>query len=272
MDCKETLELLPAYADHELGLPEAIEIDKHVQDCPACRDEITGQKALRAALRRHATYFIAPSHLEHRLKAVLALKTERKSSPARRAWHWFGQSNWLNPAAALASVIAVAWSASLYLALPSAGDVLAEEVVAGHVRSLMANHIADVISTDQHTVKPWFNGKLDFSPTVTDFAAQGFPLVGGRLDYLDHRPVAALVYRHAQHPINIYIWPATAGQEAPPRTLTRQGYHLAHWIEGGMVYWAVSDVDPHELQHLVAILQTESRPHSGSPSDPKPAS
>jgi anti-sigma factor RsiW len=272
MDCKETLELLQAYGDQELGLPEAIEIDKHVQSCPACREEMSGQKALRAAVRRHTTYFTAPSHLESRLKAALAPREQRKTTLARRAWSWFGPGHWVNPAAALASVIAVAWSASLFFALPSANDVVAEEVVAGHVRSLMANHLADVVSTDQHTVKPWFNGKLDFSPAVSDFAARGFPLVGGRLDYLDHRPVAALVYRHAQHPINVYIWPATEGQEASPRTLSRQGYHLAHWVQGGMAYWAVSDVDPHELMQLVAILQTEAQPHSGLLLAPMPAS
>jgi anti-sigma factor RsiW len=268
MDCKETLELLQAYADQELGLPEAIEIDKHVQSCPDCREEMTGQKALRAAVRRHATYFTAPSHLESRLKAVLAPKEERKSALARRGWNWFGPWHWANPAAALVSVITVAWSVSLFFALPSATDIVAEEVASGHVRSLMANHLADVVSTDRHTVKPWFNGKLDFSPTVRDFAAQGFPLVGGRLDYLDHRPVAALVYRHSQHPINVYIWPATEGQKAEARTLSRQGYHLAHWVQGGMVYWAVSDVDPQELTQLVALLQTEAQPHTDSMSEP----
>jgi anti-sigma factor RsiW len=272
MDCTETLELLPSYADQELGLPQATEIDKHLQGCPACREEMAGQKTLRAALRSHATYFSAPRHLESRLKAMLAQKNERKTQPARRAWNWFGPSQWLNPAAALASVIAVAWSVGIYLALPSASDVLAEEVVSGHVRSLMADHLADVASSDRHTVKPWFNGKLDFSPTVRDLAAQGFPLVGGRLDYLDRRPVVALVYRHARHPINVYIWPATDGQEAPPRTLSRQGYHLAHWVEGGMVYWAVSDVDAHELMQLVAILRTEAQPPTGSPPDPMSAS
>jgi anti-sigma factor RsiW len=272
MDCKETLELLQAYGDQELGLPEAIELDKHVQSCPACREEMSEQKALRAAVRRHATYFTAPSHLESRLKAALAQKNERKTQPVRRIWSWFGSSQWINPAAALVSVIAVAWSVSIFFALPSVTDVVAEEVVAGHVRSLMANHLADVVSTDRHTVKPWFNGKLDFSPVVSDFAAQGFPLVGGRLDYLDHRPVAALVYRHAQHPINVYIWPATEGQEVPPRTLSRQGYHLAHWVQGGMIYWAVSDVGPHELMQFVAILQTEAQPHTGSMLEPMAAS
>jgi anti-sigma factor RsiW len=272
MDCKETLELLEAYGDRELGLPEAMEIDKHVQSCPACREEMTGQKTLRAAIRQHATYYTAPSHLESRLKAALAPKDQRKTKPARRAWSWFGAGHWLNPAAALASAVAVAWSVSLFFALPSATDIVAEEVVSGHVRSLMANHLADVVSTDRHTVKPWFNGKLDFSPTVRDFAAQGFPLVGGRLDYLDHRPVAALVYHHAQHPINVYIWPATEGQEAAARTLSRQGYHLVHWVQGGMIYWAVSDVDPHELMQLANILQTEARPPTGSLLVPMPAS
>lgn len=248
--------MLPAQADLELGLPEAIEIDEHLQTCLACEMEMAEQKALRATIRGHATYFTAPSHLESRIK--VALTPKRAIQPAGRRASWFGAWNWLNPAAALVSVIAVSWTVGFYIAAPSANDVLAEEVVAGHVRSLMVNHIADVASTDQHTVKPWFSGKLDFSPPVRDLAAQGFPLVGGRLDYLNHRPVAALVYRHAQHPINVYIWPTADLQTSPARTLSSQGYHVAHWIDRGMNYWAVSDIDAQELMQLVMILRAES--------------
>ena len=272
MDCKETLELLPSYADHELGLPEAIEIGKHEQGCPSCREEIARQKALQAALRKHTAYFSAPAGLESGLMARLAQHNKRRISPAAWAREWFGRRRWPNAAAVFASALAAAWSVAIYLALPSVSDALAEEVVSGHVRSLMANHIADVASSDRGTVKPWFNGKLDFSPAVRDYAAQGFQLVGGRLDYLDHRPVAALVYRHGQHPITVYIWPAADGREQAARTLSRQGYQLAHCAEGGMIYWAVSDVDPHELMQLVAILQSEARLHPGSASDARPMS
>jgi anti-sigma factor RsiW len=202
--------------------------------------------------------------------ARLAQHDRRRISPVGRAREWFGRRRWRNAAAVFASALAAAWSVAIYLALPSASDALAEEVVSGHVRSLMANHIADLASSDRGTGKPWFNGK--FAPAVRDYAAQGFQLVGGRLDYLDHRPVAALVYRHGQHSITVYIWPAADGRVEAARTLSRQGYQLAHCAERGMTYWAVSDVDPHELMQLVAILQSEARLHPGSASDARPMS
>lgn len=249
MECKEARELLPAHADRELGLGEAMEIDRHMQDCPGCRGEFARQQALRETVKKHATYFNAPAHLEARILAALP-----KAPPVTRvkwAWRW----NWLNAGAALASVFALVWSIGLYLAVPSADDLLADEVVSNHVRSLMVDHIADVASSDQHTVKPWFNGKLDFSPTVNDFSAQGFPLVGGRLDYFDRRPVAALVYRHRQHLINVYVWRSNGKREAGVQTLSRHGYNLAHWVNSrGMVHWVISDLDPRELMTLVPML------------------
>jgi anti-sigma factor RsiW len=132
-------------------------------------------------------------------------------------------------------------------------DLLAQEVLSSHVRSLMASHLTDVPSTDQHTVKPWFDGKLDFAPPVQDLSGQGFPLVGGRLDYLEDRPVAALVYQRRKHFINLFIWPAA--QDSEQRTIVRQGYNILHWTRGGMTYWAVSDVNASELNEFAQILQ-----------------
>ena len=140
---------------------------------------------------------------------------------------------------------------------PNAHQRLADQVVSSHVRSLMAGHLMDVISTDQHTVKPWFNGKLDFSPPVTDFAKDGFPLVGGRLDYLEGRPVAALVYQHGKHVINVFMWPTTADATRAERIETEHGYHVEQQIVAGMNCWVVSDLNPQELDKFAGLLRTK---------------
>ena len=156
----------------------------------------------------------------------------------------------------MVSLLAVVWSGGLYLTLPSAQERLTEELISSHVRSLQVDHLADVISSDRHTVKPWFNGKLDFSPPIIDLAPQGFPLVGGRLDYLDGRTVAVLIYRRNQHPINLYIWSST-DKDAKPQVQSRQGYHLIRWTASGMNYWAVSDLTTNELEFFVTTLGSQ---------------
>ena len=263
MDCKRTLALLPAHLDQELGLPESSEIDQHLQTCVACHNAFANQSALRDAVKQRATYFQAPSDLESRIRAALPLEHEIPAATAKRRPWQRGSWNWLNAGTMLASLVVLVWSAGLYLATPSPNELLAEEVLSSHVRSLMVNHLADVASSDQHTVKPWFDGKLDFSPSVNDLTAQGFPLVGGRLDYLDHRSVAALVYRHRLHLINVYIWPAANERQTALHTLSIQGYHLLHWNEAGMVYWMISDLDPHDLMTLARILQAQAQPAPG---------
>jgi anti-sigma factor RsiW len=253
MDHKELSELLPAYIDQELGIADALAMERHLRDCSECQREYAEQTTVKARLKKDAVYFNAPEHLALRINAALPQDTPR---PARsglwnisRNWNF----NWLNAGAMMATLLAAVWSVGLYVSLPTASERLAEEVIASHARSLQVDHLSDVASTDQHTVKPWFNGKLDFSPPVVDLAAQGFPLVGGRLDYLDGHPVAVLIYRRNRHPINLYIWP-TANKDGMPQREDSRGYHLVHWSRDGMNYWAISDVAENELENFAEIV------------------
>jgi len=210
-------------------------------------DESAEAAKLGELIRQEATYHKAPAGLAAR---VLASLPETPTVPARapaRRWNPWGLASGF--AAAFALMLAV----GVYLAMPGADERLADDIVAAHVRSLMVDHAFDVASSDSHTVKPWFAGKLDYSPPVVDLAAQGFALVGGRLDYLDRRPVAALVYKHRQHLINLFILPAARG--ARPRSLDQQGFHLAAWDRAGMTWWAVSDLNAQELAQFRAALE-----------------
>jgi anti-sigma factor RsiW len=264
MDHEEAVELLPAYLDRELGVAEAIAVERHLGGCAECQAQFATQSSVSEQLKRDAAHFRAPGDLAQRIieslprqKTVLAVV-----DPSRRAWlpgrkaasNW--NLNWMGAGAFAVSALALVWSGSLFLALPSELDRQSEEVVSSHVRALQVDHLADVASTDKHTVKPWFNGKLDYSPPVVDLAAQDFPLEGGRLDYLNGRTVAALVYRHRKHPINLYVWPS-ADADALPKEQDRQGYHLVRWTSGGMKYWAISDLATSELEDFVQTLRTK---------------
>lgn len=218
-------------------------------------------------IRRQATRHAPPGGLAQRIGR--AVRAEAGAAPAtplaapartsKRPGSWRGLA-WFGTGAA------TAWGLALVLlATPVApfSDPLAEAVTGNHVRSLMAAHLADVASTDQHTVKPWFAGKLDFSPPVVDLADEGFPLTGGRLDYLDGRAVAALVYRSGPHVINLFVWPTAEGMVRAPVFSTRQGYQLVHWAQGGMQAWAVSDLNAVELRNFAALLRERTAPNAG---------
>ena len=249
MDHKYVIELLPAYLDQELGISDAIAVERHLGVCTECQHEFEEQRRVSQLLRTTAISFKAPSHLTQRIKSTLP--KERVQPSLFKAWNF----SWINAGAVVVSLLAVVSSGVLYNRLPSAQERLTDELVSSHIRSLQVDHLSDVVSTDRHTVKPWFNGKLDFSPPVNDLAGKGYPLVGGRLDYIDGRTVAVLIYRSNQHPINLYVWPNSIMDKAP-QTQSLKGYHLIRWSSGGMDYWAVSDVATTELESFVGNLRS----------------
>ncbi|WP_283745332.1 anti-sigma factor [Sideroxydans sp. CL21] len=250
MDHQKFMELLPAYLDQELGVADLLALEQHLDSCAACQSEFSALSSMRESLKSHAPYFSAPDHLAQRI--TMSLPRHRTDTPRPIEWNL----NWMNAGAVLVTVLALAWSGAVYLNQPSSQDRLVEELISSHVRSLQVDHLSDVVSSDKHTVKPWFNGKLDFSPPVFDLSSSGFPLVGGRLDYLNGRSVAVLVYRHNQHPINVYVWPGKAGT-ADLKMQERQGYHLIRWTKDGMEYWAVSDLATNELESFVGALRAQ---------------
>jgi anti-sigma factor RsiW len=243
MDCKQSQEWMSASLDGELGSADHQRLLTHLDGCADCRATLAGMEALQGRIAAQATTYTAPPHLRHRIHT--ALQAERAPQPQRRgaAWRWA----WINLGLAAMATTAFAVTLALYLGLPSGNELAERELVASHFRALMPDHLADVASTDQHTVKPWFAGKLDFSPPVYDLAAQGYTLIGGRLDYLQQRPVAALAYRHRQHIMNLYVWPSTSPRDQAPQASERHGFHLLRWSQDGMMFSAVSDMNPQDL-------------------------
>jgi anti-sigma factor RsiW len=250
LSCQQTHELIHGYLDGELDLVKSLEIEKHLEQCPACTQNYEGLRTLQSRLRDNSLRFDPPAKLEKRLRSAL----RKESEPRSPIFRW----SWAVAAASLLAAVVIIWTVASISSRPSPDEVLAQEVVASHVRSLMANHLTDVPSSDRHTVKPWFDGKLDFSPTVKDLAQQGFALTGGRLDYIGNRPVAALVYQRRQHSINVFVWPATEAPATNGKASERQGYNVIRWSNGGMTYWAVSDLNLAELQQFVQLLQEQT--------------
>ncbi len=221
-------------------------------ECPACEESRARIQELSQAVVRSDLRFYAPSSLSQRVRRALA-EVDKPIRPARRRTR-----NGL--LVALAALSAVALAAAGFAVGrsgwvgPFSDERLAGDVTEAHVRSLLANHLVDVVSTDQHTVKPWFTGKLDFAAPVVDMSDQGFVLAGGRLDVLDLHPVAALVYRRRQHVVNVFIWPATTADSRLTET-TRRGYTLLHWTTAGRTCWVISDLNAEELREFAALIR-----------------
>jgi anti-sigma factor (TIGR02949 family) len=237
--CADLERELDPYIDRELSPDSEAAVREHVDRCPLCGERLAARQAL-GRLVRSVPYYPAPD----RLRARVADNARRARSP-RRVLTW---------AAAAVLLVSIGGSVSLLRSRANRDEAIVSNVVDAHVRSLMAEHLVDVQSTDQHTVKPWFLGKVDFSPPVADLAPIGFPLVGGRLDYASARPVAALVYQRQKHAINVFVWP-DAGSSIDMQNRAVRGFHVRHWVRDGMSFWVVSDLNDTELTTFVRALQ-----------------
>jgi mycothiol system anti-sigma-R factor len=270
VSCKLTQRFVPGYLDGELDLSRTIEMETHLQVCAECAREFATQQALRAALQRGSLAYAAPEALRERIQTSLRATAPAltPAPPAAQAperaggWNAFQFLRWAAAFAVLAFCAVIAWQLLPGIHGPTSEQLLAAGVLTSHVRSLEANHLMDVVSTDQHTVKPWFDGKLDFSPPVEDLASDGFPLVGGRLDYLEGRQVAALIYQRRKHFINVFVWPGAAAASATQILAPQQGYNMTRWSRGGFQFWAVSDVSAADLAEFVRLLETRAAPES----------
>ena len=263
--CRVTRTALSAYVDGELSATEAERVAEHLTSCAHCSEEyqqmLESVGALRTQLAQFSRY-PAPDVLRARIRTMLATTppeipsadeakapTDASSAETRR---WKRAAAW---AAVAVLAAALGSGVTLLAARRNAGaDALASQVLASHVRSLMPNHLTDIASSDQHNVKPWFNGRLDYSPNVPRFEAEGFPLLGGRLDYVANRPVAVVVYGRRQHLINVFSWPATGSDESMAASASK-GYTLLHWRRAGIEKWVVSDVNAAELKQFAGLVQ-----------------
>ena len=248
MSCDAVSDKLTGYLDGELTPRDVEEVEVHLRRCVTCGARVERERRLRRAVQTELTPLQAPERLKARLRKAI----QSEITPVRRSW----VPAWAAAAAALVIGLAGGWRLASWQGERSPTSTLAMEVVAGHVRSLQERHLTDIESSEHHIVKPWFAGRLDFSPPVPDFAARGYPLAGGRLDYLGGRQVAALVYRRRQHVINLFVWPG-AGPAAAATSASERGYHMVSGTAGGMTYWAVSDLNAAELGQFAQLVAYE---------------
>ena len=268
---------MDGYLDGELGAITNQAIEQHLRECHNCDQAYKTQRSLIRAIGNATPYYKAPSELRERIQSSLRKEIAEQSNgsgipvdarPLIAKEHaesrsiLFGTSwNWLALAAAIVFAAVIVWNVVPRLQRPAADQFLATQLIASHVRSLMANHLTDVASSDQHTVKPWLDAKLDFAPAVVDLSTDGFPLIGGRLDYLDNRPVAALIYGRRKHFINLFVWPAGSSTIGAANAMSHQGYQLLHWVDSDFNYWAVSDVNANDLQTFKNKFEEQTSRH-----------
>ena len=248
MTCREAEPLLHARLDNELDMASSASIDLHLSDCRACAAQYAALENLHAEIAAADLAYTPGSAFERRLSTQFL---EEKKAPLR----WWG-ANWLNASAMAAAAIAVV---VLVVSIPMLRssretDAVAGEILDNHLRALQAVHQVDVPSSDQHTVKPWFQGKTDFSPPVPDLTKDDFILIGGRLEVIHQQPAAAIVYCRRQHMIDLYVSPA-AGADSKAELRDLGGYHLLRWTQNNMSYWAVSDVDPSDLRRFAYLIR-----------------
>lgn len=252
MTCDEAKVLLHALLDGELDAGHSRDVEAHIAGCPGCTAELAQFREMRRVMSGATLSFAASASLRSRIDAMVPTPATRPAAPSRRS---------LLKGFAFGSALSAATAASvLFVVVRSEDDQrVLGDVVSAHLRSLQAEHLTDVLSTDQHTVKPWFNGKLAVAPPVADLTAQGFTLLGGRLDYIDGKPVAAIVYRRRVHVINLFVAQAGSLEHAAPRNEIVQGFNIRRWNEQGLRFIATSDINSEELAEFVAKFEAASR-------------
>ena len=258
MTCDDSRIYLPVYLDDELDVAETLRVQNHLAECGDCRRAQDEQLALRSALRDPSLYGHPSDDFSERIEAAVRRAAKEEARAQRASWFEslrFGSFRWVPVAAAVVIVTTIgAWFVTNGLR-SSHQQLIAGAVLAGHIRSLQASHLVDVPSSDRHTVKPWFQGRLDFSPPVPDLSELGWTLIGGRLDYVDAKPVAVLVYQRRMHNINVFLWPNHGSSDETIQQEEAQGYQILHWNGAEMTYWVVSDLNNSELLELARALR-----------------
>jgi anti-sigma factor RsiW len=254
MRCERARELVGAYVDEELSGDDRTSVAAHIESCATCRELMADIESVRraiAAVGREP----APKALTSRIRNDLAIAAEEQEGKRKRPVLWYIPRSVVRQAAALAATCLLAVLATWWVMTSNGqADQLQQEILAAHMRSLLQDSPIQVASSDSHTVKPWFAGRVDFAPEVKDLTAEGFPLLGGRLDYIHQRRVGALVYRRRLHVVNVFMWAAPSAKDVSPRLSAKNGYNLLSWRKGSVTYWAISDLDAGELKRLQSLL------------------